>query len=200
MNKYITHRDSLNTGDILFFSGNGPISNIIKLMSNSPWSHVGLLVKSDDLDILLVWEATTLSNVPDLSEGRIISGVQTVDASSRINMFDGSVSVRRFGGFVDSTMIGKLKDFRLELKGKPYESSRWELIKSLVDFGFSKENTEDFSSIFCSEMLAEAFERMGILDGKMPANEYVPRDFSSGNMFDRHLMPGMTYGPEIELK
>jgi len=48
--------------------------------------------------------------------------------------------------------------------------------------GFLGDNKEDLSSVFCSELVAEALQRLGVLyehneDGGYPSNEYTPADF-----------------------
>jgi hypothetical protein len=39
-------------------------------------------------------------------------------------------------------------------------------------------NKEDLSSLFCSELVAEAYQKMGLLTEQLPSNEYIPKDFS----------------------
>lgn len=75
-------------------------------------------------------------------------------------------------------MVDELRKLRLELRGKPYEKNTSELIRSAYDGPFG-ENIEDLSSLFCSELVAEAYQRMGLLDEDVPSNEYSPVDFSS---------------------
>jgi len=47
--------------------------------------------------------------------------------------------------------------------------------------GIGGRNQKDLTSLFCSELLAETYIRMGLLpeDPKHPSNEYTPKDFSS---------------------
>jgi hypothetical protein len=35
------------------------------------------------------------------------------------------------------------------------------------------------SSLFCSELVAEVYQKMGLLTEKLPSNEYIPKDFST---------------------
>ena len=64
----------------------------------------------------------------------------------------------------------------------PYEKSLIQLIKSVLDFTRFNKNKEDLSSVFCSELVAESYQKMGLLDdidmGGLPSNEYTPADFS----------------------
>jgi len=200
MKTYADIRDTIDTGDIILFSGKGGISDCIKLFSGSKWSHIGLVVKSVELDFIMLWESTTLCNLQDVEDGVCKNGVQTVALSDRINTYDGDIAVRKFLGCKTPAMLAALKQFREESKNKPYEQNKVELIQSLLDGHLFKENTEDLSSFFCSELVAEALQRMGILSDKLPSNEFIPRDFRNGNRAEHYLNPGMLYGPEIEIK
>jgi len=63
MPKYTEVRDNLNTGDIVLFSGKGGISTAIKLFTHSKWSHVGMVFKVPNINMVLLWESTTLANI-----------------------------------------------------------------------------------------------------------------------------------------
>lgn len=194
-------RSSLNTGDIVLFSGKGPISSLIKLTSFSKWSHVGIVIKSDEWDTLLLWESTTLSKTKDFIDGKLKSGVQIVALSDRIAQFDGEVCARRLiTGNIDDYMKQQLAKLRKQLKNKPYEKDKIELVKSVLDLGILfKENVEDLSSVFCSELVAEALKVMGILKDNHPSNEYVPKDFDVGQLMDKNLK-NFQYSDLIKLK
>jgi len=200
MVNYDDIRDELNTGDIVLFSGKGGFSDLIKFFSDSKWSHVGMVVKSEELDMILLWESTGLSDLNDIEDGVAKQGVQTVALSARIEDYNGNISVRKFLGDVSPGMHSALRAFRKESKNKDYEKSRWELANSLLDFAWLKENEEDFSSFFCSELVAEALEKMGIMNGDLAANEFIPKDFFKDGRFEHYLIPGMEYGEEIQLK
>ena len=98
MKKYEDIRENLKTGDIVLFSGKGGISHGIKLVTNSKWSHVGMVLR-----------------LPDSKAA-----------------YDGPLG----------------------------------------------HNEEDLSSLFCSELVAEAYQRIGLLTSAMPSNEYTPKDFA----------------------
>ncbi len=54
-------------------------------------------------------------------------------------------------------------------------------------------STED---LYCAELVATTFERIGLLDGGRPANWYDPGKFWSG---DRLELEGAALGPEITI-
>ena len=99
------------------------------------------------------------------------------------------VAIRRLTDIDDekrSEMYQELLKFRMEVQGRPYEKSKVELILSALDFqeeylSFLRNTREDLSSLFCSELVAEAYKRMGLIRGKRLSNEYTPDDFTSHN-------------------
>ena len=171
-------RKKIQTGDIILFSGKGGISAGIKWFTNSKWSHVGMALKLVDWDAILLWESTTLGNVKDIMSGTERKGVQLVPLSDRLQKYNGEVSIRFLQGIDRTdTMKNLLRELRAEVKGRKYEKSEIELIKSAYDGPFGT-NIEDLSTLFCSELVAEAYQRIGILSHDIPSNEYTPNDFS----------------------
>lgn len=190
---YSEIRDSLKTGDIVLFSGKGGISAGIKWFTFSQWSHVGMVVKSE-LGIML-WESTTLTNIADAETGKETKGVQLVALSERLKKYQGEVAVRRLSHDVGATAMVKLAELRNKVRGRPYEKSKLELIKSAYDL-VSGHNQEDLSSLFCSELVAEAYQCMGLLGEQKGSNEYTPKDFSEKARLT--LLVG-DLGPEIPI-
>jgi hypothetical protein len=198
---YADLRSGLKTGDILLFSGKGGISDGIKFFCGSKWSHVAMVYRILDglEDSVFCWESTTLSNIPDAETGKLTKGVQRVELSERLERCFAAgyeVSVRKLNQKLDMNMLKALDDFRRKISGRPYEKNRLELIKSAYD-GWLGQNKEDLSSLFCSEMVAEAYQRMGLLPETISSNEYTPKDFSDERKLS--LLEGYSMNPEIRI-
>ena len=184
-------RPELKTGDVLLFSGKGFVSWSIKFgsyfgrifrrkRSGRPrWSHVGMIVRNESG--VFLYESTTLSTVKDTLTGRKVQGVQLVLLSERLRGYKGKVALLA-GPRLPEGSEAVLRHMRQEFKGTPYEESKLELLRSLVDIG--RENKADTSSMFCSELVATAYQRMGF-SGSFPdpANEYIPSDFEEMELF-----------------
>ncbi len=192
--KYNEIRDNLNTGDIVLFSGSSAFSLLIKGYTRSAWSHVGMVMRIPDFDMVLLWEATTLADILDIDTGTATKGVQLVPLSQRMKTYKGDVSIRQLDCDRQNLDMEGLKAFRQDVKGKAYEKSEGELFKAAYD-GWFGENVEDFSSVFCSELVAGAYQSMGLLEDGQPANEYTPKDFSSDGQLA--LKQQATLKPEI---
>lgn len=186
--EYDEVRSDLNTGDIVLFSGTGIISKTIQVISKSKWSHVGMVIKDHEWDMLLLWESTTLSKVKDVESRSQKQGVALRPLSARVRDYPvGRVAFRHLQDVAITKEVKQsLIAFRNEIKGRDYEQSKLELMKSAYD-GFLGKNEEDLSSVFCSELVAEALQRMQVLKehdepGGFPSNEYTPADFGKSEI------------------
>jgi len=179
-------RDQLNTGDIVLFSSRG-IGLFLTFFTPSKWSHVGMVVKLDDWDEVLLWESTPVSDLKDVIDKKAKKGVQTVFLSDRIKTYKGEISIRRVDFKFDEDKKNALIDFRGKVKDRDFENDEIEIIKAYLDGPF-RENKEDLSSLFCSELVAEAYQKMKLLkdvdSGGKPSNEYTPMDFSEKGYLD----------------
>lgn len=201
--KYQDIRDQLKTGDILLFSGKSGISDGIKFFTLSKWSHVGMVYRFesplDPKGSIFCWESTTLSNIEDADTGKLTKGVQRVELSERLERCFAQgyeINVRRLSKALTDEMVVALNNFRHEVSGRPYEKNKIELIKAAWD-GPLGENKEDLSSLFCSELVAEAYQRMELLNENTPSDEYIPKDFSSERRLQLQL--GYLLGNEISI-
>lgn len=194
---YAELRSALKTGDIVFFSGKGGISAGIKWATLSRWSHVGMILILPEYDFVTLWESTTLSSLVDLDTKVPTKGVQLVPLSARVASYGGGIAVRQLQGVeLAGTEIKALMELRRRISGRPYEEHKIELIKAAYDGPLGR-NSEDLSSLFCSEMVAEAYQRLGLLGETKPSNEYTPADFSERR--ELTLLRG-SLGPEVFLK
>ena len=183
-------RKKLNTGDVLLFSGTGPLSTTIKIGTMSKWTHIGQVVKDDGHDILMSWESTMLVNQPSLDSGIIETGVMILNLGRRIAEYDGEIAVRQLREPLTPRQIAQMIEMRKRVRKVPYEKNYIELAKSAYDGPFGK-NKEDLSSIFCSELIAAYFKLIKMLREDKPSNEYTPKDFSQAE-FD-HILHEIEY-------
>jgi hypothetical protein len=201
MARYSAIRDSLKTGDIVFFSGNDAISSIIKLFSGGKWSHVGMVWRLKEFDnIVFIWESIAPIKVSDLEAHAALKGVQLVALCQRVRLYNGEICIRQLNKPVTPEMLCKLAECWKALASKTYEERELELLKAVYDGIGGASSGEDLSSLFCSELIAEAYQAMGLLaeypEG-LPSNEYTPMDFSSHRKLE--LMQGYALGSEIEI-
>ena len=169
-----------------------------------------LCTKTLTLSLSLSLSLSLCTGLVDIETGKVRKGVELVPLSLKV--FSGwydRVAVRRLTGINDKQreeMYKQLLLFRKEVQGRPYEKNTIELILASIDaqekyLSFLRNTHEDLSSLFCSELVAEAYKRMGILHTTKFSNEFTPDDFSSARDSELKLNFGKLE-PEvyIELK
>ena len=202
MATYDEVRDKLDTGDIVLFSGKGLISMGLKIGSLCTWSHVAMVVRVKEPDVALLYQTTPVCKAKDFFEGVLKNGVQVNVMSEAVNGYNGKVAVRHLSVVRTPEMLNALSRFRQEVRNRPYEEHIIQMVKAVWD-GPLGHVEEDLSSLFCSELVAEAYQRMGLLpsneSGGSPCSEYTPKNFSTeGGGIE--LLLGATLGKEIVIR
>lgn len=170
MTRYKEMRDRLKTGDIVLLSGKGLFSLGIKIITRSRWSHVGMVLRHQGQ--VQIWESTKEHNV---SLKLLSNRIREVEDKS------GEIALRRLIGVrIGAKDHARLSELRDDLKDRPYEEDELELLKAAYDGPFGQ-NKEDLDSVFCSELVAEAYQCLGLLDNSAASNEYTPKDFSQAS-------------------
>jgi hypothetical protein len=152
--KYAAIRGRLKTGDLVFFGGNGFVSRFIRFMTRSKYSHVAIVLKSEDERVVLM-ESTTL----DTGNGKKIRGVQRTYLSERIATYDGLVDIAPLSRSVRFDFDAKqCEEKLLSLEGEEYDA----LGAGLAGLGqyLRIPGRGRLDSLFCSE-LADAGHRAG---------------------------------------
>lgn len=182
------------TGDIWLFRGTSPADRLIRLATNSPVNHVGMVMALDGLPPLL-WHAELGSSLRDEWTG-------TNKRGSQLHLLNDAVAtwVHRYGQRawfrqLDFEVTREMEDLALvtiaELIDRPFPrpislATRW--LKGRFRRSVSLED------LYCAEQVAITYQRMGLLNDRRPPNWYDPGRFWSG---DRLQLTGGTLGPEI---
>lgn len=165
------------TGDILLFSGSSLFSNAIKFVTETPWTHVAVIIrKGKAVYVLQAIFETSKYYYDYLTRTKRNSGVMMNRLSDVIDEDEGKVYYRKL-------RIGKrlfnpltVEKFLAEVTGKKYEMNPVTLVSSAT-----RENMgEDTTSYFCSELVIDFWRHNGILDTRHvrtnPQN-VIPSDF-----------------------
>ena len=105
---------------------------------------------------LCTWMAAKEANMP-----------YKVIVCRRLKMYEGRAKV-----ILDRA---GLEELMLEVNGLPFALQAKSMLKA--NYQFNRERFTD--SIFCSELVAEAYQRVGLLSEKRLSSNFTPRDFSS---------------------
>lgn len=188
---------SLDSGDLVLFGGVSRFCRAIQRFSGCKWSHVALVARPRAGGPILLWEATLGTDIADLVTHEISPGVHLYDLAHWIRHYGGETAIRRLTVERTDKMRLALLAFYYEARDRPFERNRLEFLRSVYDGPLGRIRREDPSSFFCSELVAEAYQRMGLLPAAPPANEYSPRDFSEQCKQPLALQMGAALGPEV---
>ena len=183
------------SGDVWLFTGRKLADRAIRAATNSPVNHVAMVLAIDDLPPLL-WHAELGSSLPDVWTGTNQRGAQLhrlVDAAETwVNRYGQSAYFRQLTPTASKEAENAALGVVAEHSGRRFPSTgslarRWLLGR--IRRGVSLED------MYCAELVAITYQRMGLLGDDRPPNWYDPGRFWSG---DRLVLSGdATLGAEI---
>jgi hypothetical protein len=184
-----------HTGDIWLFRGPSGADRAIRLVTNAPVNHVAMVVALDDLPPLL-WHTELGQSIDSVWSGDRHRGAQLnrLDEALAVwtQKYEQRAFVRNFDGEVTRAMEDALLRVIAEYEGRPFPRTR-HLVAKWLSGRLGREASEQ--AVYCAELLAITYTRMGLLDGRAPANWFDPGRFWSGDRLD--LVGGATLGREI---
>lgn len=189
--RYDELKDSMNTGDLVLFEGEYPISKTIEKLERCPYSHIGMIIRMEGFDAPLFFESTTLTNLEDLitdNPNKTLAGPKIVNLYERLKHYGEDVKPYvppKFAYRALKTeragMIDVLLDLHKQYYGiaDPKETKMiWEV---MLGRWFRISSKKD--NFFCSEWIVLAYQALGLVNTKYPYNAYMPKDFTSEGKF-----------------
>jgi len=150
--RYADVRSDLRSGDLLFCSGRYWISKAIRRFTDSPWSHVGILLWAERIGRLLV-----LESVEDM-------GVRLAPLSHYLKNYErgrpyrGVLAVARPRGLTEEEVV-TLARFGADLLLRPYDKDEIGRIVARIALGRGKRRRD--KEYICSELVWECFHAAG---------------------------------------
>ncbi|AXT37813.1 hypothetical protein D1814_03540 [Alteromonas sp. BL110] len=210
--RYHRIREHMQPGDIIAFGGNSLFSRWTKLTTHSPVTHVAVVTHTK-----VTHTAATHTTARDDAKSRYYNhvteatffrgkrGVMTNRLSERVASYDGDIwwlPLSRASRSIFEQNKHKFFNFMCEQEGKPYDILQ--LFGSAVDalddhplFSSITYNNEDFSSWFCSELIAEGLKTAGVVTG-VNSSEVTPVDICRFNIFKKRYVQLKGEGRIIE--
>jgi hypothetical protein len=170
-------------GDMLSFSGKGFVSELIKLRTGSPISHVaGVYGNYDSIPgqppQVLIMESTSICDQPDAISGEVIKGVQMHSLQTRAAMYEGDIFWHQLKHPLRDDQWERMTQWLNEKHSKKTKYDTRQAIMSVIDwvdvFGFASE--KDFSELFCSELIAAWYQKGGLISEEYNPSEMEPND------------------------
>jgi hypothetical protein len=174
---YKAIRDTLKPGDVLAWGGPGPVSAGIKFATRSNVSHVSIVLHT----MCVGGMDPIVSMIESTSIGGGFSGVDIRRVSTSIEKYEGEVWLLPLKEAVwENLNIVDFTAWLITQKGKEYDTPG--AIMSGLD-GPVPDIPEDFSKLFCSELVTEGLEKGGIIEPRN-ASEQTPADVCRFNIYN----------------
>jgi hypothetical protein len=197
------------TGDIWVFRGSSGADRAIRGLTNSPVNHVGMAVVVDDLPPML-FHAELGRSLLDLWTGTHQRGVQLHDMGDAVLQWGHRYGQRGWLRQLEGPLAREHEDGALRavarLDGTPFPSTArltgrwlWGRTPQLPRRRQAGPDAEPagLETAYCAEVVALAYEEMGLLPRDRRPNWYDPGRFWSGD--DLELQGGFRLGGEIEV-
>ncbi|WP_300014569.1 hypothetical protein [Pseudonocardia sp.] len=194
------------TGDIWVFRGHSGADRAIRGLTNAPVNHVGMAVVVDDLPPML-FHAELGRSLLDLWTGTHQRGVQLHDMRDAVLQWGHRYGQRGWMRQLEGPVGAEQEDGALRavarLDGTPFPSTarltgRWLWGRTPAPpWREAQGGGAALETAYCAEVVALAYEEMGLLPRHRRAGWYDPGRFWSGD--DLRLAPGFRLGGEIEV-
>ena len=171
----------LNTGDIILFEGNYVVSQIIEFLTDSKYSHIGIIIKNPkfldkNLDNDLYLLESGYENINDPENNRKKYGVQLTKFSDIIKNYSGQIFYRKLNCIKNKLFYDKLYQIHLDVHNIPYDTDIFDWIKAKLNLNIG--DTQKKNKMWCSALVAYIYVKLEFLDNKLPWTLIKPNDFS----------------------
>lgn len=177
---YAEIRPEIRTGDILLFSSKELFSHLIQFGTNSPWSHVGLVVRLEAIDRVMVLQAVT-QGVGTVALSALIEG-----GGSHQKPYAGHLLLARharFEALADAGRLREMSEFAVDRFGAPYNTGEILKIAARIVAGWLNQPMPRLliadDEFICSEYAAECYRRVGIEIAWDGMGFIAPADFAA---------------------
>ena len=180
--------NTLDTLDIILFTGTGIISKVLEYFGKSKYSHVGIILKNPKFlnekleDGVYILESSS-NNTPDVEDHTLKIGVQIHKLQDVLKEFPkDSVYIRKVHCKRDDDFYKKLSDIHKKIHNKPYDLNIFDWISA--EYNLNKEilPTEKYkqtNAFWCSALVSYIFYELGLIKDDINWSIIAPREFSS---------------------
>jgi hypothetical protein len=188
--------DTARTGDVWLFTGRKVADRTIRLFTNSPVNHVGVVLALDDLPPLL-WHAEAGASMPNVWTGERTRGAQLHRLERAVSMWTHRYGQQPYLREIDVEVTRQQEDAALGVVAE-YSGRAFPKTSTLARHWLAGRIRRGvpLTDVYCAELVAVTFERMGLLGAERPANWYDPGRFWSG---DRLGLVGASLSAEVHI-
>lgn len=193
--------DCIKPLDLALFRGTEIISNTISTfeelhLSDGSWTHVGIFITKDVLDVcssmekdkLYILESIVSSHdIPNVATGTLSSGIQIRSLDSLMRLYSGKIAYASLKNRPSDLSIIKplLNEVYNNTKDIPYSYNCLNMIAALFSCcrplrDVTGEIIEPISTNrmkFCSQYVGDVYQHLGLLHKDVKTENIVPMDF-----------------------
>lgn len=157
-----------DTGDVWLFRGRSVADRAIRLFTNSPVNHVGMVIAIDDLSPL-IWHAELGASMPNVWTGERDRGAQLHRLDRAVSVWTNRYGPQPWFRQIDIGVTADMENQALsvvaEYSGRGFPSTRT-LARHWIA-GRARRHVS-LTDVYCAELVAVTYERMGLLDSDRP--------------------------------
>ncbi|MGI9080723.1 MAG: hypothetical protein ACR2FZ_00365 [Thermoleophilaceae bacterium] len=187
--------EAASTGDLWLFRGRSLADRAIRVATNSPVNHVGMVVALDDLPPLL-WHAELGQSLPDVWSGERRRGVQLHQLAEAVTNWNDRYRQRAWMRQLEGTVERHHEDRLMEVidrfDGRPFPTTPG-LVRQWLNGRLRR--SSGLGAIYCAELVAATYQHMGLLPKRRPTNWYDPGRSWSGARIE--LVPPFALAGEV---
>jgi hypothetical protein len=213
-----TFCNSVDVGDLLFFSGSNLKSRVLKLVSWCEWTHVGMVDVCATTGRRFLWESQSdVDNCVDvLTRSSKKTGPRLVELNERLSLYAANAGRSAPAQYGDGARLldvcmkkfwllptpaarvafaEKVQEFQQQVSGRTFERSKGAMIRAQYS-EFVGQPVQDTTQYFCSELVVDTYKYAGAV----PADTNVSQHTPSGMVRDcTRTLPfnsGFALGPQ----
>ena len=182
---YDSVRDIMKPGDVIAFGGMGDVSEWIKSVTQSPVSHVAIVLRSSLSPADVSDDPSAMRSSPQIIEARgeldQYYGVSVRWLDEHIADYPGIIWWLPLSDASRSRLdVEEFSTFLLGLEGRPFDvpqaiGAGFDDLDHVPVIGSLTHSREDISALFCSELVAAGLEAGGVI-GSLNCSEVTPVD------------------------
>ena len=179
---------SLETGDLMLFAANFEESKLIELVTGFPFSHIGMVVRLPNDDNVYFMESVGGSRAfPDPIDHKMDkTGVRVVNLPQMLAYYMPftndlltyrKLAIQRTAAFEQSFL-----DYIEKVDGTAFPTDESMLVNYVLghyrNIPASTNIGTEQTVLYCAQLVAGAYQNMGLLPDQIPTNYFAPADLS----------------------
>lgn len=190
----------IQTGDIFVFHCDALESRAIDIVTDSWFSHAAMAIVHPETGQRLIWQTDPGAIVEDPLTHSSHTGAQLGDLADAVNQTAktwGDQPYWRALRWTRPTDFDAVVATAISaLEKTPYPSD----LAMVLDYLLGRQDVANSDgTMFCSQLIAATYQRIGLLGEEHPSNHYRPKDFSSETGAQLSLEAGAELATEVEV-